>query len=116
MWLFRFGVPVLGILGFGYAVYEVVAEKEDPEKMGLAKNILKMFGVGDLIIALCWLGTLVGLAVGAGWAHAVAIFATGMFCFDFLVALPIYKNLEDHVFKYWAGAALILQIVYCIWL
>ena len=45
MWLFKFGVPVLGILGFGHAVYEVFTDKVDFEKMGLTKPTLKMFGV-----------------------------------------------------------------------
>jgi hypothetical protein len=53
---------------------------------------------------------------GGAWARPFAIFATGMFFFDYLVALPIYKNVEDGIFKYWAGAAVILQVVYCIWL
>ena len=115
MWLFKFGVPILGILGFAHAAYEVFSGKEDPEKMGLRENILKMFGVGDAIIAACWLLVFFSLILGAAWTRSLAVFATGMFFFDYLVALPIYKNNEDGIFKYWAGAAVILQVAYCVW-
>ena len=116
MWLFKFGVPLLGIFGFAHAAYEVFSGKEDAEKMGLRENILRMFGVGDALIAICWLLVFVALMSGARWARPLAIFGTGMFFFDYLVALPIYKNIEDNFFKYWAGAALTLQVIYCIWL
>ena len=32
------------------------------------------------------------------------------------IGLPLYKNAGDDFFKYWAGTAVILQTVYCIWL
>jgi 4-hydroxybenzoate polyprenyltransferase len=116
MWLFKFGVPMLGILGFVHAAYEVFSGKEDHEKMGLRENILRMFGVADALIAVCWLLVFIALMSGGAWARILAIFATGMFFFDYLVALPIYENIEDGIFKYWAGAAVILQVAYCIWL
>jgi len=114
MWLLKFGIPLLGVLGFAHASYEVFSGKEDPEKMGLRENILKMFGVADALIAVCWLLVLVALVSRFRWVRPLAIFGTGMFFFDYLVALPIYKNIEDRIFKYWAGAALILQVIYCI--
>ena len=116
MWIFRFGVPVLGILGFGHAVYEVFTGKVDSEKMGLTKPTLKMFGTGNLVMTVCWAVIIFGLWTGAQWPKPLAIFITGMFFFDYLVSLPLYKNIDDTLFKYWAGAAVILQGVYCVWL
>ena len=116
MGIFKFGVPVLALLGFGHAVYEVFTGKIDNEKMGLTKPTLNMFGVANLIMTICWVAILFGLWSGAQWPKLVAIFITGMFFFDYLASLPLYKNVGDNIFKYWAGAAVILQVVYCIWL
>ena len=116
MWIFKFGVPVLALLGFGHAVYEVFTGKIDAEKMGLTKPTLRMFGVANLFMTVCWGLILFGLWTGATWPKLLAIFITGMFFFDYLVSLPLYKNVGDNIFKYWAGAAVILQIIYCIWL
>ncbi len=33
MWLFKYGVPVLAILGFGHGVYEIFTGKFEVEKM-----------------------------------------------------------------------------------
>ena len=54
MWIFEFGVPVLALLGFGHAVYEVFTGKIDAEKMGLQKQTLDMFGVANLFMVVCW--------------------------------------------------------------
>ncbi len=116
MWIFKFGVPVLALLGFGHAVYEVFTGKIDAAAMGLTKPTLDMFGVANLIMVVCWGAILVGLLAGAAWPKPLAFFITGMFLFDYLVSLPLYKNAGDDLFKYWAGAAVILQIAYCIWL
>jgi len=116
MWIFKFGVPVLGMLGFGHAVYEVFTDKIDAGKMGLTKPTLRMFGVANLVMTVCWGLILFGLWSGAPWPKLLAIFITGMFFFDYLVSLPLYKNIDDNLFKYWAGAAVILQITYCVWL
>jgi hypothetical protein len=115
MWLFKFGVPVLAVLGFGHAVYEVFTERIDAEKMGLTTPILRMFGVANLLMTICWIFILFGLWTGAGWPRFLATFITGMFLFDYLVSLPLYKNIGDSAFKYWAGAAVMLQLIYCIW-
>lgn len=77
MWIFKYGVPVLALLGFGHAVYEVFTGKIDAEKMGLEKTTLDMFGVANLFMVICWGSILLGL---------------------------------------WAGAAVVLQVAYCIWL
>jgi hypothetical protein len=37
MWIFKFGVPILALLGFGHAVYEVFTGKIDAGAMGLTK-------------------------------------------------------------------------------
>jgi len=116
MWLFKFGVPILAILGFGHAVYEVFTYRIDAEKMGLTRPTLKMFGVANLFMTVCWIFIFFGLLAGAAWPRSLVIFITGMFFFDYLVSLPLYKNIGDNFFKVWAGAALIIQIIYCIWL
>ena len=116
MVLFRFGVPILSFLGLGYGAYEVFSGKDDPEKMGLAPNILKLFGVANLFMTVCWGVVFLGMALGASWPQSLAVFITGMFCFDYIVSLAIYKNVGDSTFKYYAGVFLILQIAYCIWL
>ncbi len=116
MWVFEFGVPVLGILGFGHAVYEVFTGKIDAEAMGLTKPTLQMFGVANLFMTVSWGVILLGLWAGAAWPKPLAIFITGMFFFDYVVSLSLYKKVGDDFFKYWAGAALILQVAYCVWL
>jgi len=116
MWLFKFGVPILAILGFGHAVYEVFTDKVDAEKMRLTRPTLRMFGAANLCMTICWALIFFGLWAGASWPRSLAIFITGMFFFDYLVSLPLYKNIGDNFFKYWAGAAVILQIAYCMWL
>ena len=116
MWIFKFGVPVLALLGFGHAVYEVFTGKIEAEKMGLTKPTLDMFGAANLFMTVCWGLIFLGLWAGATWPKLLAIFITGMFFFDYIVSLPLYKNVGDSFFKYWAGAAVILQVAYCIWL
>jgi hypothetical protein len=116
MWIFKFGVPILALLGFGHAVYEVFTGKLDAEKMGLEKRTLDMFGVANLLMVLCWGLILAGLLAGAAWPKPLAFFITGMFFFDYLVSLPLYRNVGDDLFKFWAGAAVMLQVAYCIWL
>lgn len=116
MWLFKYGMPILGFLGFGHAVYEIFTGKIDPEKMGSSQPILKMFGVANLFMAVSWVVVFFGLLAGAAWPRSLAIFITGMYFFDYVVSLPQYKKIGDNFFKYWAGAALVLAVVYCLWL
>jgi len=116
MWLIKFGVPILAMLGFGHAVYEVFTGKTDAEKMGLTRPTLKMFGVANLFMITCWILIFFGLLAGAMWPKSLAFFISGMFLFDYVVSIPLYKNAGDNLFKYWAGVAFILQISYCIWL
>jgi len=116
MLILKFVVPVLSVLGLGYGAYEVFSGKDDPDKMGLAPNILKLFGVANLFMTLCWAIVCVGLAVGASWPGSLATFITGMFFFDYIVSLAIYKNVGDSSFKFTVGVFLLLQIGFCIWL
>ena len=52
MWLFKFGVPILAILGFGHAVYEVFTDKIDAEKMRLTRPTAHLlWSVGGRIMA-----------------------------------------------------------------
>ena len=116
MWsIFKYGVPVLGILGFGHSTYEVFARKIDAKKMGLTPEHLQMFGYLCLMQVVCWVLVIVGIRTGAAWTHPLAIFATGMYLFDYVVSLPSYKNLGDKVFKYWAGVAWLVQLAYILW-
>jgi hypothetical protein len=116
MWLFKYGVPVLAILGFGHGVYEIFTGKFETDKMGIAENVSKMLGIAALLMTVSWILIIFGVATGAAWSRNLAILATGMYIFDYLVALALYKNSGDAIFKYWAGVALLLMISYCIWL
>ena len=116
MWaIFRYGVPVLGILGLGHATFEIFTGKVDAKKMGLMQEHIRMFGVLAVIQTLSWILVIVGLRMGAAWPRSLAIFATALFMFDYLVSLPSYKNLGDKAFKYWAGVALLLLFAYILW-
>lgn len=113
MWILKYGIPILSVLGFGHAVYEVFTEKVDAEKMGLKPEVLRMFGVANAFMTACWVLIFFGLLFGAHWPRSLAIFITGMFLFDYLVSLPLYKNIGDEFFKYWAGVSAIILILYC---
>ena len=115
MWLFRYGIPVLGVLGFGHAVYEIFTGKVDSEGMGLTPETHRMFGVLAVIQTLGWALGMIGLRMGASWPHSLAVFNTGLFTFDYVVGLPSYKKIGDEAFKYWAGGALILLFLYILW-
>ena len=116
MWLFKYGVPILAILGFGHGFYESFSSKTDTEKMGIARNAVKMFGLCNLFMAICWVVILITIGGGVTWQRTLAVFITGMYAFDYVVSIALYKNAGDNFFKYWAGVALILAIVYCLWL
>jgi len=117
MWLFKYGVPILAILGFGHGCYEAfTSTPEHNEKMGIARNAARMFGVCNLFMAVSWAVILVTIGGGVTWQRTLAVFITGMFMFDYVVSLALYKNAGDNFFKYWAGAAAILSILYILWL
>lgn len=116
MWIFRYGVPVLGILGFAHAAYQVFTGELVPEKMGVQPNVLRMFGVGETLIAICWLLIIFGLRAGAAWPRHLAIFITGIYLCNYLVSLSMFKNMGDKLFKYWGTASLIIMVLYCMWI
>jgi hypothetical protein len=115
MWIFRYGIPVLAILGFGHSAYEVFTGKVDAKAEGLTPEHLRMFGLLVVIQALGWALVIVGLRMGASWWHSLAIFNTGLFTFDYLVSLPSFRMIGDKAFKYWAGVALLLQFLFILW-
>ena len=89
MWIFKFGVPILGILGFGHAVYEVFTEKIDAEKMGLSREALRMFGLCNLFMTISWIFIFFGLMGDGAWPRSLAIFITGMYIVGF-------TNIDGH--------------------
>jgi len=115
MWVFRYGIPALGILGFGRAAYETLTGKVDARGMGLTPQHLRMFGLLAVIQTLGWALVVIGLWRGASWPHSLAIFNAGLFTFDYLTSLPSFRNIGDNAFKYWAGVALLLQFLYIVW-
>lgn len=116
MALFRFVVPVISVLVWLRAVYQVFTNKLDAGKMGLTKPTLNMFGVCNFLMAICWGLVLFGLWSGSLWTKPLASFATGMSVFDYIVSLPPFKDMGDNLFKYYGGVFTILQIAYCVWL
>lgn len=114
MTIFKYGIPVLGILGFGHAAYENITGKVDGKGMGVTQEHIKMFGLLALIQTLGWALVIIGWRMGAAWPNSVAIFCTALFFFDYVVSLPSYKNINDNAFKYWAGVGVILLFSYCI--
>ena len=114
--IIRYTIPVFGILGFGHAVYRVFIEKMDAKSMGMDRDILKMYGIGDLLMTIGWAAVLAGIVLNEAWYKDIAIFVTGMFMFDYLASLPSFKKMGDWFFKYWATAALFIFVAYCVWL
>ncbi len=90
--------------------------------MGLAQNILNMFGVANFLMGVCWIIILLTLLPGFEWLrdimvtvispHELAIFLTGMFFFDYIISLAIYKNVGDSYFKFYGGVFLMIQAIY----
>ncbi len=116
LWLFTYGMPVVGVLGFGYAVYEVFTGRLDLKGMGLAPEVGRRFGVLAVIQTLGWALVIIGLQMGASWPHSLAVYNTGLFTFDYVVSTPLYRKIGDNAFKYWAGTCLILLFLYIAWL
>ncbi len=116
MWIVKYVIPILAILGFGHAAYENLTGKVDANKMGVTMEHIKMFGLLALIQTIGWVIVIIGVRTGAAWTKSVAVFSMALFFFDYVVSLPSYKNLGDKAFKYWAGVVLLLLVGYCIWL
>ncbi len=117
MWIIRHGVPILAIVGFGHAAYQVFTEKLHADKMGVYRNVLIMFSIGETLMAASWAIVFLGLWTdGAQWPQSLAVFATGMYCCNYLVSLAMFRNMDDRWFKYWGSGAMALLVLYCIWL
>lgn len=116
MKLILFGVPAFSIISFAAAAFTVFAGILDPEKMGVSKNVLRMFGVGEILMAVCWALVLVGLLAGASWPRSLAFLATGINLCNYLVSLAMFKNMGDRLFKYWGTSSAVVLLLYCIWI
>ena len=116
MKLILYGVPAFSIISFAAAAFTVFAGILDPEKMGVSDNVLKMFGLGEVIMAICWATVLLGLWIGSSWIRPLAFLATGINLCNYLVSLAMFKNMGDRLFKYWGTASAVVLLLYCIWI
>lgn len=111
-----YGIPVLSIIGFAGAAFSVFSGILNAEKMGVSPNVLKMFGVGEIIMAGSWAAVLFGLRAGASWPQSLAFTITGMYLCNYLISLAMFKNMGDRLFKYWGTAGAIILPLYCMWI
>jgi len=116
MSFFMYAVPVFSIICFGGAAFTVFTGILDPAKMGVSKNVLRMFGVGEILMATCWALILIGLLAGASWSQSLAFLGTGMYLCNYLVSLAMFKNMGDRLFRYWGTASAIVLLFYCVWI
>lgn len=116
MLLFKYIVPLLASLAFLHPSYLVFVKKFDATTMGIQPRVLKMFALSDLFIAICWMVIAINLHEMSPWIKSLSFFITGMWAFDYVVSLPLYKTAGDPYFKYWGGVSLVVLLVYCIWL
>ena len=111
-----YAVPIVSIISFAGAAFTVFAGVLDSEKMGVSKNVLRMFGVGEVIMAVCWVAFLLGLRAGSSWPRSLAFLITGMYICNYLVSLAMFKNMGDRLFKYWGTGSASILVLYCIWI
>ena len=116
MGVIAYAIPVLGVVGSLGAAFTVFAGILNPEKMGVADNVLRMFGMGEIIMAICWAVVLFGLRAEAAWIQPLACLATGIYICNYLVSLATFKNLGDKLFKYWGPCSAVVLLIYCIWI
>ncbi|MBI5118683.1 hypothetical protein HZA56_19620 [Candidatus Poribacteria bacterium] len=112
----RYIVPIFSVVGFGGAAYLVFTGTLKAEKMGVSKNVLRMFGAGELLMAICWAVIPLGLRAGAVWPRYLAFLITGMYLCNYLISLAMFKNMGDKLFKYWGTASAVILPLYCIWI
>jgi hypothetical protein len=103
-------------MGFLGAAFTVFAGILNPAKMGVSKNVLRMFGIGEVLMAVCWCVFLIGLWAGSSWPRSLAFLATGMYLCNYLVSLAMFKNMGDTLFKYWGTVSAVILLLYCIWI
>ncbi len=109
-------VPILGVIGFLGAAFTVFAGILNSEEMGVSENVLRMFGVGEIIMAICWVMVFFGLRAGSSWTQPLACLATGIYICNYLVSLAMFKNMGDSLFKYWGTSSAVVLSLYCIWI
>ena len=106
----------MSIIGFAGAAFTVFTGILDPQKMGVSKNVLRMFGVGEIIMAASWAFILYGLYTASSWHQSVALVVTGIYICNYLISLAMFKNMGDKLFKYWGTAGAIVLLLYSIWI
>jgi hypothetical protein len=111
-----YAVPIISIVGFAGAAFAVFTGILDPQKMGVSKNVLRMFGVGEIIMATSWAFVLYGLQAGSSWHRSLALVATGIYICNYLISLAMFRNMGDKLFKYWGTAGVVILLVYSIWI
>ncbi len=114
MTLITYGVPILSILLFFAIIVGIFSKSFNSEKMGLAPNVLNFFGLADGFILLGWTVVLFGVHTQASWTVMLAVFITGMFLFDHVVSIPIYKNTGEKFVKYALLVITALQLTFCL--
>ena len=116
MSLVKYVVPILSVIGFAGAAFTVFAGILDPQKMGVSENVLKMFGVGEIIMAISWALVLYGLCLESSWHKPLALIVTGIYLCNYLVSLAMFKNMGDRLFKYWGTAGAVILLAYAVWI
>ena len=109
-------IPAFGIIGFLGAAFTVFTGILNSEKMGVSENVLRMFGVGEIVMAICWAMVLFGLRAESSWTQALAYLATGIYLCNYLVSLAMFKNMGDRLFKYWGTSSAVVLLLYCGWI
>ena len=116
MRLVLYAVPLLATISFAGAAVTVFSGILEPERMGVSKNVLRMFGIGEALMAVCWVVFVLGLRAGASWPRSLAFFITGMYLCNYLVSLAMFKNMGDKLFKYWGTVSAAILVLYCTWI
>lgn len=111
-----YAVPIVSALGFAGAAFAVFAGVLDPQKMGVSRNVLGMFGVGEIIMAISWVFILYGVHTQSGWHRSLALVVTGIYFCNYLVSLAMFKNMGDKLFKYWGTVGVIVLLLYSVFL
>jgi len=116
MTVIMYVVPIVSIIGFSGAAFAVFTGVLNPQKMGVSANVLNMFGVGEIIMAISWILILYGLHTGLPWHRSLALVVTGIYICNYLVSLAMFKNMGDKLFKYWGTAGAVILLAYSIWI
>ena len=93
MGLVLYAVPIFSIISFAGAAFTVFTGILNPERMGVSKNVLRMFGIGEVLMAVGWVMVLLGLRAESSWPQSLAFLLTGMYLCNYLVSLAMFKNM-----------------------